>query len=341
MKNLFIGIDFSKQTLDVSMFASGDLSLVHYQCFDNDKRGCASMLKWVGSKTCYPEEQWLFCGEDTGLYSVELATFLSEKGLFLWLENALQIKRSTGIKRDKTDKIDSLSIAKYAYRFQDRAKAYQLPEESLTSLSLLLSFRERLVRNKHSLMVASREIRKVYQRNATARHIYEQSEKDVERINKEIEAIEKKMKEIIGSCTSLQSNYTLVTSIKGVALINTVAILVCTKNFSRFSNARQFACYAGLAPFGKQSGTSIKTAPHVSPLANKQIKALLSHAAQAAIRHDSNIRSYYERKIAEGKPPLVVINNVKNKIVHRMFAILRSRIPYRVDYENQRSINLA
>lgn len=41
------------------------------------------------------------------------------------------------------------------------------------------------------------------------------------------------------------------------------------------SDARQFACYAGVAPFGHQSGNSIHGTPHVSHLANKQIKSLL------------------------------------------------------------------
>lgn len=335
MKKLFIGIDFSKKTLDVSMFEPDNVSEVRYERFDNSREGCEAMLNWVRSHTACKPQQWLFCGEDTGLYSVEAATFLTSKGMFVWLENALQIKQSTGIKRDKTDKVDSRAIARYACRFQDRAKAYRLPDESLTSLRQLLSFRDRLVRNRKALMVAASEARKVYQHDATAGFIYEQSMEDVEHINKKIQAVEAKMKECIAQSEALQANYTLITSIKGIALINAVAILVCTKNFSSFANSRQFACYAGLAPFGKQSGSSIKTAPHVSHLANKQIKSLLMQAARSAILHDPAFKAYYNRKTAEGKHHLVILNNIKNKMVHTMFAIVRNRKPYRVDYVNQ------
>jgi transposase len=104
-----------------------------------------------------------------------------------------------------------------------------------------------------------------------------------------------------------------------------VTILVARENFTRFNNSRQFACFSGMAPFGRQSGSSLKTAPHVSRLTNRQIKVLLTQAAKCAIRHDANLRHYYQRKRAEGKNQWLIINNVRNKPIHRIFAIVRNR----------------
>ena len=293
------------------------------------------MLKWVGTKSNEPLERWLFCGEHTGLYSIILSEFLVSKGLFLWLENPLQIKQSSGIKREKNDRVDSREIALYAYRFQDKSIAYQLPDKALKSLELLLSYRERLLSNKHALLVSSSEIRGVLQRNTTARFIHEQSQKDIDRINKKIKEIERRMLEEISRDESLQENYDLVSSVKGVALINTVAILVATQNFTRFDNSRQFACYSGMAPFGKQSGTSVNSKPRVSSLANKKIKVLLTQAARCAINYDPNIRQYYERKRSEGKDSWLIINNIRNKMIHRIFAIVKNKQLYQVEYRNQ------
>jgi transposase len=181
-------------------------------------------------------------------------------------------------------------------------------------------------------LVSAKEVRRVLSRNSTARFIYEQSQKDIERINKEIKEVEKRMLEQIASDESLQENYELVSSIKGVALINTAAILVATQNFTRFENSRQFACYAGMAPFGKQSGTSINAKPRVSNLANKKIKVLLTQAAKCAGRHDPNIKQYYQRKLAEGKDEWLITNNVRNKMIHRIFAIVKSKQKYQIDY---------
>jgi transposase len=335
MKNLFIGIDFSKKTFDVSLIEWNRPEIVPaYKRFENTKAGCVQLFKWVKLHASCPDEEWLFCGEHTGLYSVLASRFLAGKGLFLWLENPLQIKMSSGIRRNKSDKSDSRDIALYACRNRDRARAYQLPEEHLNSLKLLLSFRDRLLANKHTLLVSAKEMRSVLQRDPVARFIYEQSKKDVERINKEIREIERKMLELVNTVEALRENYALVSSIKGIGLINTVTILVATENFTRFGNSRQFACFSGMAPFGKQSGTSLKTAPHVSRLANRQIKVLLTQAAKCAIRHDANLRHYYERKRAEGKNEWLIINNVRNKLIHRIFAIVRNRQFYQVDYCN-------
>jgi transposase len=338
-KSLFIGIDFSKKTLDVSVMHHCDLEAIAYQQFENSKDGCMALLKWIKVLTKEPCESWLFCGEHTGLYSICLSEFLIKKGLFFWLENPLQIKQSSGIKRDKNDKVDSRDIAFYACRFQDKAKACKLPDKALKSLELLLSFRERLVSNKQVLLISAAEIRRVIQRDSTARFIYEQSQKDIERINTEIKEVERRMLEQIETDEKLLENYELVSSIKGVALINTVAILVATQNFTRFESSRQFACYAGMAPFGKQSGTSIHTKPHVSHLADKKIKVLLTQAAKCAIRHDPNIRHYYERKLAEGKNEWLIINNIRNKMIHRIFALVRNKQLYQVNYIN--SLNKA
>lgn len=331
-KKLFIGIDFSKQTFDVSVIKSCSLEDLHYRQFENSKEGCTALLKWVRSLTKEEYESWLFCGEHTGLYSIVLSEFLIKKGLFMWLENPLQIKLSIGIKRSKSDLIDSRDIALYACRFQDRARQYQLPEKALKSLELLLSFRERLTGNKKTLLASSTELRRVMQRDPTARFIFEQSQRDIERLNKELKEVERKMLEQIETDETLHENYRIVTSIKGIALINTVAILVATQNFTRFDNSRQFACYTGMAPFGKQSGTSLKTKPHVSRLADKRIKTLLTQAVKCAIMHDVNVRRYYQRKSAEGKNSWLIVNNLRNKMIHLIFALVRKKECYFVNY---------
>ena len=63
-------------------------------------------------------------------------------------------------------------------------------------------------------------------------------------------------------------------------------------------------------------------------MANKKMKSLLSNCANVAIMHDKEIRAYYERKLAEGKEKGSVINAVKNKLVHRVFAVIKRQTPY-------------
>lgn len=335
MKKLFIGIDFSKKKFDVSFFESEKMETIVHNEFENSKSGFIEMISWITLKTEIAKDKWLFCGEHTGLYSIALTEYLLKKKLFIWLENPLQIKMSMGIRREKSDKVDSRDIALYAYRFQDRARLSEIREKDLSSLALLLSYRERLVKNKRSILVAAKEIRSVLNRDKTARYIYEQTKKDVERLNKEIKDIEKKMLEIIKENAALKSNYDRVASIKGIALINTVALLVHTGNFTRFRTARQLACYSGVVPFEKTSGTSLKQGKHISPMANIQIKTLLTQAARCAVIHDKELKAYYHRKIKEGKLDRIVINNVRNKLLHRVFAVVTKKQMYEEDYINK------
>jgi hypothetical protein len=62
---------------------------------------------------------------------------------------------------------------------------------------------------------------------------------------------------------------------------------------------------------------------------------LLTQAAKAAINYDANIRRYYERKLAEGKDSWLIVNNIKNKMIHRIFVIVKNKQAYQVDYANR------
>src|SRR5690554_6897959 len=62
--------------------------------------------------------QVLICFEDTGVYSIPLCYFMSEKAMDYWMIPAIEIKRSKGISRGKTDKSDSKDIAFYAISHQ-------------------------------------------------------------------------------------------------------------------------------------------------------------------------------------------------------------------------------
>ena len=99
-------------------------------------------------------------------------------------------------------------------------------------------------------------MRRIYQRDCTAKHIYDRSLSEVKRLEKDIKAIEAQMMRKISEDDELAENYRHMVSVKGTGMINAVAILVHTQNFTSFNNSRQFSSYAGMAPFDDSSGTS-------------------------------------------------------------------------------------
>lgn len=147
-------------------------------------------------------------------------------------------------------------------------------------------------------------------------------------LKKQIFKAEKTLLEIIESSKTLQDQYVLLTSIKGIGIILSANILVTTVCFTKFDDSRKYACYCGTAPFNYSSGTSIKGRTKVSQMANKKMKALFNLAARSAIQHDPELKLYFDNRMANGANGMSTINIIRNKIIHRVFAVVKRGTPY-------------
>lgn len=334
MKKFFVGIDFSKLKFDAAIYNGEGNENNTSQVFDNDKNGFNNFVNWIESQTNLKRTDWLLCGEHTGLYSYALSLFLFENEIDICLESGLQIKRTQGIQRGKTDKVDAFRIAEYAYRHKDKVKLFRPLTKSLDGLKDLLAYRDRLVEAKKVFVISSKELKQVKHEREIAEFIVTESTLEIQSIELKIKNCEKKIETIIKSEIELDTNYKLLTSIKGIGLVNAVMVLAITGNFTLFDDPRKFGCYCGVVPFKNDSGTSIKGRTKISHLANKKIKTLLTQAARTCVMHDSDMKAYYQRKRAEGKIDRIIINNVRNKLIHRMFAVVSKGEMYNIDYIN-------
>ena len=338
MKKLFIGIDFSKEKIDVAIiFAEGltETSMRLFNEFKNSVSGYKQLVKWVEESSNETEPSlWLFCGENTGDYSKPLCNFLYGRGFDMWLENAKSIKDASGIRRLKSDRTDANMIAEYAMRNNDKAIVYEPLSESLSQLRELFLYRQMVVRHRCSFQVRRGEKRLNMEKSPVKTMISQSGRHIVTELNKEIEKIDKHIAELIDSDDELAQVFTIVTSIPGIGTQNAVCLMVYTDNFRRFNfDSRKIACYYGIAPFGRDSGTSVHTDPHVHYMANRQIKAMLSQAALSAAKFNPVIASYYSRLIERGKKWQIVLNNVKNKLVHIVTAMVRNKQLFDKDYK--------
>jgi len=320
----FVGIDISKLTIDVALL---DVDGKHQgvKKFTNSKAGFEQMFAWLGSQSVLGES--LFCLEHTGIYCLPICVFFEEAKLAYSLQPGLQIKRSMGIQRGKNDKADAQVIGKYAYLNRKDIQLYKLPSKIILKLKQLVSYRERLVKTKVALKTASKEL-KAFSDKDLHEQIVADSTKHIERINKSIAVIDKTLRKLIAEDEELDRLFELASSVKGVGLQIATNMLVITHGFTRFKNWRKFSCYCGLAPFEYSSGTSIKRKTKVSHLGNKKIKAMIGNGIASAIQNDPEIAAYYTRKIAEGKHKMVVMNAIKNKLISRVFAVIKRGTPF-------------
>lgn len=338
MKKVFIGVDFSKEKVDVAViFAEGlaETSARVFSEFKNSVSGFRQLVKWVAkSSESIDSSMWLFCGENTGDYSKGLCNFLYGKGYDMWLENAKSIKDSSGLRRLKTDRADASMIAEYAMRNHDKAVMYEPLSGSLVALRELYLFRQMIIRHRCSFQTRRGEKRLTMEKSPIKTKISQYGRHIINELNKQIEKIDKEIATLIAGNEELYEIYNIVTSVPGIGTQNAVCLMIYTNNFRKFScDARKLACYYGIAPFGKDSGTSVHSDPHVHYMANRQIKAMLTQAALSAIRFNPIISMYYKRLIERGKKMQVAMNNVKNKLLHIVAAMVRNRQVYNHDYK--------
>jgi len=329
---LFIGIDISKATLDVSVFSSSVITNIHYHQFSNNSKGFPQLLKWLKQNSQgVSMEDWRVCMENTGMYSLELNCFLDEKGIWQSLENALQIKRSMGVLRGKTDKADSKTIALYAYRFYDNLKQYVLPGKTLLRLKALFGQRERLV-SMHSQVLVANQSMKGYP-PLLVKDIQKQNEALLKNLASQIKLADKSIKECLLEDEELQRKSKLIQSVPGIGQQTAAYVLIVSRGMENFATAREFACYSGCAPFEHTSGTSIRGKTKVHFLANRKMKMLLHMAAINAITFNEELKSYYQRKKAEGKSPMSILNAVRFKLICRIFSVVKRNEEFKKEYQ--------
>lgn len=319
---IYVGIDVSKLSLDVFIREKQA-----HKLFKNDSKGFMSFTQWVEEQAEESISSTLFCFEHTGLYSLPLALFFEESQIHFSMIPALEIKRSLGITRGKNDLIDSKRIAEFAHRFRDKVSITKLPAEAITKIHSLLTLRDRLSRSMGSYVSSKNEFIRALGDEYLPELISSYA-KMILSIKAEIKQLEKSIKIVIYENKELRTSLELVTSIKGIGFIIASYLIVYTHNFTRFENWRKFACYSGIAPFDYQSGTSVRGKTQVSSIANMQVKRLLHLGAICAIHTDIELREYYQRRLSEGKTRMNVINVIRNKLVARVFAVVKRGTPF-------------
>jgi len=319
-----IGADLSKKTIDFATPQGEHLKVT------NDIKGFEDLVGWLSRKGIDLLEMMIVM-EHTGLYSYHLEQFLYQQQIGFTKVPALAIKRSMGLVRGKNDKIDAIRIARYGFEKRDQLVAAQPVNKTLQRLEVLYSTRDRLVRHRASLSTAE----KLYEQSGrlNKKDLIIQSQLQlIKSFDHQILKLEKEIKALIEAAQDLKGNYELLQSIHGVGKVVALAAMIKTRNFTKFTKARKFACYCGTAPFENRSGTSLRGKTRVSHLADKDMKTKLDLAAKSAIQNDKELKAYYLKRTAAGKSKMSTINIVRNKIIYRMFAIVKRQTPFVENY---------
>ena len=327
MKNyLFhVGIDISKLKLDVVLVKADSINSVEHFVVDNTQKGVKSIVDLL-LKRKIDLETTLFCCENTGVYTFPLSAFLSEKKCNYWIVPAIEIKRSKGISRGKNDKIDAKDIALYSIRNIDKLSLSSIAEKEIQQLRLLYTEREKVV--KSLLLFGSSKENEAFTKKEIYKTVALVNAKTIKALKSSLKIIESKMKEIIKNDSDLNQQMNLIKSVPGVGEQTAIYLIIATKGFKAFNSSRKFACYAGVAPFEYSSGSSVRGRTKVNHMADKKMKSLLQMCALSEIKYDPQLKEYYLNKKEEGKNGMLVLNNIRCKIISRVFSVVNRQTPF-------------
>jgi transposase len=323
MKNYLnsVGLDISKKYFDAVLFDSGE-----HEKFANEKKGFACFIKWL-KKHNYGPDNVLICFENTGHYSLQLSFFLFDKGFDYVQEHALQIKRSIGFRRGKSDKSDAEDIARYAWLNRESVRLSKPPSKLLLKLQQIKATRELLVRQTVAIKNQIQALKVIGDRDVSG-VACRSLNRVLGILDSQILKLETEVVVLIRQDEQLSKTFELCRSVKGVGLVLSLELMIHTQNFTCFDGWRKFAAYCGTVPYPYQSGTSIKGRTRVHPASDRRMKSLLTMASISALRVDPELKLYYKRRTEEGKPKMSVINMIRNKMLARIFATVNRGTPF-------------
>lgn len=290
----FVGIDVSKNSLDVAFLPEGTPLKVDYST-----KGLLELhRKLPPAGTC------LIVVEATGGYQRRLVAELLEAGHQIAVVNPRQVRdfaKGIGILA-KTDKIDASVIARFAQDVKPRSTAKT--SEKQAQLVELVTRRRQLV----ELRTAEKNRLEHPQTKAVLKSV----QQVIDHLNKQITKIEKDILVLVESQDDFQGKSGVIASVPGVGAV-TVASLLAELPELGLLNRQKISALVGLAPFNRDSGTF--KGKRAIRGGRRELRSVLYMAALTAMRSNPVIRQFAKRLKDNGKPFKVVITACMRKLL--------------------------
>lgn len=317
-KQTIIGIDISSATLDIYVSGKVGKSVVI-------KNEGAIIRKFFDA---YKKECLLIGMENTGRYNWALYEVLKDLHHKVYVVSPLHLKKSMGLVRGKTDKVDAIRIASFISKNYAGLPQWKPSLPAVQKLKILLTERNSRVKSKRQLLKQQHDYAKMGHVGLD-RPLQRLNREQLDLIGRQLVEIEKEIELLIKTDERMGQQAKLIRSVPGVGKVLSWMILAKTESFTTITEPRKMACYSGVVPFAYQSGISVRGKNRVSSYADKAIKSILHLAAMSAVRLKNDLREYYQRKVAEGKNKMSALNAVRNKIIHRIFAVIKNQTMYK------------
>ena len=302
MDEVVVGIDVSKDKLDVCLRPAGDVFAV-----SRNAAGLSELVERLKGLSVA-----LIAVEATGGFETVVAASLASAGLPVAVVNPGQVRafaRALG-QRAKTDPIDAFVIARFAEA--TRPEVRPLDDEATQLLSALIARRRQIID-----MIVAETHRERTVTDKTLKKSIVHLKLALERALNDIDAnIDDQMR----ASPLWKAKEDLLSSVPGIGPVTARTLIADLPELGRLS-PKQIAALAGLAPYTQQSGKWRGKA--FTGGGRTTVRSVLFLAAMAAARYNPVLKVFRERLRAAGKPPKVAIIAVARKLLTILNAMIR------------------
>ena len=299
---VYIGIDICKDWMDIHIHPTGtDFRL------PNDKSGHRQFNRKLAQMNV-----GLIVMEATGKWYRAAHQALHAFGLPVAVVNPYRSRALAGVfgQLAKSDKIDARILALFAERI--RPGATPPPPEIILEIRELNASRRSLIKDRTAI--------KNRLGTCENRLVAKQLRAQNKMIERHIKALDEAMMDLVKNDQDLLARYEIITSIPGVAAVAGITLLVELTEIGS-CNSGQIAALAGVAPMNWDSGTM--RGKRVIKAGRGQVRNVLYMASLSAIQFNPDLKTFYERLIANGKKAKVALVAVMRKLVILANALIK------------------
>jgi transposase len=309
---MFVGIDVSKNTLDVALLK--EQGKQRHKVFANTSAGHHQLLAWLhdnGAVTTHA------CLEATGTWAEAVALALHESGHKVSVVNPALIRAfgQSQLKRTKTDKADARLIAHFCQMHQPPPWSPPAPE--IRELQALVRRLETL--EEMRIMEENRLTSGI-----TSAEVQASLEEHIAYLQAQIDKTQRQIQEHIDQHPDLKNKANLLDSIPGIGEATAALLLAELGDMAQFSSARQVAAFAGLVPRIRESGSSVRGRSRLSKVGSSRLRKSLYFPAITALRFNPLIKALGLRLSAQGKSKMLIIGAAMRKLLHLAYGVLKS-----------------
>lgn len=316
--SMYVGIDVAKDTLDVYLLRTDG---GEHQRVGNHPAGFRELHQWLKKRHASSAH---VCMEATGIYGMDVAQFLHDKGYPVSVVNPARIKgfAVSQMRRSKTDRLDAEVIGAFCKALAPQT--WTPPEPSWYELRALLRHLEDLQATRQQ------QVNRLHA--ATTAVVRAQLQAHIAFIDEQITQLKHQVRDHLKQHPTLRDQVRLLTSIPGIGELTAWRLVAEIQALATFDNVRQVVAYVGLDPTGHESGSSVHGGRSISRQGRAALRAALYMPALVAKKHNPILCAFAAQLKQRGKLPQQIVVAVMRKLLHLVYGILKSGQPFDANY---------